>query len=275
VSLDLDALDSLLSTHRDTIGCFIIDTYQVRFCSAAIIGQAIDLCKRNKILVVSDETKIAGRILPLGLASRFGWNVDFIVVGKALANGAPLSILLGRRDLMAVSEEARITGTFSQELTAVFSALATFDEMLAVNGYSLLRNIGERIADTLNRAIANAGLRSSLHVESLFGGEMFEAVFNRNMLEDWDSRQRLCSALADNGVLLLQGHPSYVCLAHAALDHESLLARAQRGLTQWSATAANPRRPGQSAIDDGRQRNAIEAPCSEDTNDFFQDSHSA
>lgn len=235
VSLDLKDLLSIINANADNIGCFIIDTYQLRFGGRETLKSAVDLCRDRGIYVVADETKIAGRVSRLGFAAEFGWDVDFIVAGKALANGAPLSILLGRPDLMAASEEARITGTFSQELSAVFATLATFDEMEMLDGYNVIQSIGQRVAKEFNLAAERVGVADIVQAEPLFGGGMFELTFSGRILGDWNYRRELCSILAARGILLLEGHPSYVCLEHRSLDWNLLQQLFEGGLAEWKA----------------------------------------
>jgi glutamate-1-semialdehyde 2,1-aminomutase len=233
VSLDLKDLLSLVNNNVERIGCLVVDTYQLRFVGNETLRRALDLCRDNGIYVVADETKIAGRVSPLGFAADFGWDVDFFVVGKALANGAPLSILLGKPDLMAASEESRITGTFSQELSAVYAALATLDEMERMDGYIQIRSIGQTVAKEFNMAAQCVGVADLVQAESLFGGEMFDLTFSSKILGDWNYRQNLCSILASHGILLLQGHPSYVCLEHGGLDYDLLQQKFKAGLAEW------------------------------------------
>ena len=236
VTLDLKELMAIIETSNHKIGCLVLDTYQLRFAGHETLKEAVDICRRNGIYVVADETKIAGRVSPLGFAADFGWDVDFIIVGKSLANGAPLSILLGKPNLMAASETSRITGTFSQELNAIFCALATQEEIGRLNGYCSIRSIGSKVVSAFNAAVQQLDLGGFIQAESLFGGEMFDLRFCRKVICDWNCRQKLCSILAECGVLLLQGHPSYVCLEHGILDYDELRQRFRRGLTEWKTT---------------------------------------
>ena len=235
VSLDPNDLISIINTNGHKIGCLVLDTYQLRFAGAATLESAVNLCREHGIYVVADETKIAGRVSRLGFATELGWDADFLVVGKALANGAPLSLLLGKPDLMAASEDARITGTYSQELSGVFAALATLDEMESTDGYAVLRSVGHRVTNELNAAICRMGMQHLVTADSLFGGELFELRFSRALLADWNYRQHLCATLAAQGVLVLQGHPSYVCLEHEHLDFAALRQRCERGLAEWGS----------------------------------------
>jgi glutamate-1-semialdehyde 2,1-aminomutase len=195
VSLDFKDLVSIINANAHKIGCLVIDTYQLQFTGSETLKKAAELCRANDIYVVADESKIAGRVSRLGFATELGWDVDFLIIGKALANGAPLSVLLGRPNLMLTSEESRITGTFSQESSAVFSALATLDEMERLDGYAVIRSIGPKVANEFNVAARQIGVQELVQAESLFGGAMFELRFSSKILGDWNYRQKLCSML--------------------------------------------------------------------------------
>jgi glutamate-1-semialdehyde 2,1-aminomutase len=235
VSLDPADLTSIVSANAHRIGCFLLDTYQLRFAGIDAIRSAISTCRSAGIYVVADETKIAGRVSPLGFAADFDWDVDFVIIGKALANGAPLSILLGSQHHLAAAEESRIWGTFSQELGGVFGALATLDEMERRDIYGVVRSLGCRIANTFNVASEQIGLQHLVQAEAIFGGSMFEIMFSAAILGDWNCRQRLCSSLQNHGILLLHGHPSYVCEDHRMLDFDDLEHRFGQGLAEWKA----------------------------------------
>lgn len=232
-SLQIEDLALLLSTHGDRIGCFVLDAYQSRFVDLSVLVEAIAMCREYGISIIVDETKLSGRFSPLGLNPRAGWNADLYVIGKALANGAPISILYGAPKIMSLSERLRVTGTFSQELGAIHCALATADQMEKRDGYDALRSIGSNVSDAFNVAVGDVGLQGELHAEPLFGGAMFEIVFSASNLADWDRREALRHGLADQGILILQGHCSYVCLDHIHLDFEKLRMDIRAGLVIW------------------------------------------
>jgi glutamate-1-semialdehyde 2,1-aminomutase len=233
VSLDLDELETILADHGSKIACFILDTYQLHFSNPEAIATALRLCKARGLVVVLDETKIAGRVSRLGFGHFYDWSADLTILGKALANGAPLSILFGSRDIMQQSEAARITGTFSQELSAVFSALATDEIMSRQNGYSLLKQTGTRLVAVINAAARAARVEDDIQALAVFGGAMFEFAFSPATIGDWSIRSAVCSFMAEEGILVLQGHPSYVCLAHAQLNWEELEAKITKSLRKW------------------------------------------
>lgn len=232
-SLNIEELESILRENSASIGSFAIDTYQLQFSNSKTIEEAISLCRARDILVILDETKLAGRVAKLGLGAKFGWYSDITILGKALANGAPLSLLLGKPEILAASEKIRITGTFSQELSAIYSGMATAEIMDGTDGYSRLCRIGARVVDEFCAASKIADVSDKVSLVPVFGGSLIEIKFAAAILGDWECRQALCTMLASNGVLMLQGHASYVCLAHETLDFNDLRNRFAAALNEW------------------------------------------
>ncbi|MFY1575810.1 aminotransferase class III-fold pyridoxal phosphate-dependent enzyme [Verrucosispora sp. WMMD703] len=239
VDLRLESLAEIIDTHRDRLGCFVFDAYLASFTTPAVLAQALAMCHEAGLLTVFDETKTGGRISPLGYAHDLGLETDLIVIGKALANGAPISVLIGRPELLIHAERARLSGTFSKEMLAAYAALATRDILEqpigdSPNGWAELGRIGTRVAETFSQAAKSAGVAGSVWAQPVLGGGMFELVYSDDVLGDKTRRENLLAAFAANGILLLEGHPSFVCLAHGQTDWADLEDRATRALRLWS-----------------------------------------
>jgi glutamate-1-semialdehyde 2,1-aminomutase len=62
------------------------------------------------------SSKTAGRKSPVDYVRDFAVQPDFVVLGKAIGNGAPLSVLMGDRSHLEVYGNARSGGTHSNGL---------------------------------------------------------------------------------------------------------------------------------------------------------------
>jgi glutamate-1-semialdehyde 2,1-aminomutase len=243
VDLRLDSLAELLDRHRDRLGCFVFDAYLASFTTPEVLRQAVAMCREAGLLTVFDETKTGGRISPLGYDHDHDLGSDLIVIGKALANGAPLSILAGEADLLAHAERARLSGTFSKEMIAVYAALATRDILEkpvgdSRDGWAEIGRIGTRVASVLTEAATDAGAGALVGARPVLGGGMFELVYHDDaLLGDKQRREALLASLTGAGILLLEGHPSFVCLAHRELDWDDLRDRARRAFEDWNRKA--------------------------------------
>ena len=228
---ELDTLENILKTEK--IAVFIIDAYQLYFCKNNIIREALQLCRDYGTLTVLDETKTSGRVAFLGMSEIENYKPDLLVLGKAIANGAPLSVLCGKQQLSEFSRTARITGTFSKEALSLYCALATrriFDER---NGYQMLRHIGKMLVNTLNDVADVSGVSGLLSFRTVFGGSIINLEFAPEVHLNMTARNNLRLQFAEEGVLILQGHPSFVCLAHKEIDMVELEEKAEKVFRKW------------------------------------------
>lgn len=230
-TFDLNELEDILK--REKIAIFIVDAYQLHLSSVTIIEQAFSLCKRYGVLTVLDETKTSGRVSLLGVSEYYNLSSDFLVMGKAIANGAPLSILCGNKELSHNARTARITGTFSKEAIGIYCALITQEIMKKRNGYDILKKVGDRIIDNINYVFRDIGCFEMLEAVNVFNSSMIDLKFKGAALDNKIWRSALRLFLADNGILMLQGHPSFICLAHDKLDMDKFKEMLRNAIIQW------------------------------------------
>ena len=231
VDFKLDELEDLL--RKQNIAAFIIDAYQLYFTNTIIIEKAFDLCKTYGVITILDETKTSGRITFMGIGEELGLKPDLLVLGKAVANGAPLSILCGKNELSEYARAARITGTFSKEALSVYCALSTKKIMDERNGYKHLKQTGNRIVDLFNDAAVETRTIDHAYFKPVFGGGMFNLEFSPEIDKNMVLRKQLRLLLASNGILLLQGHPSFICLSHDSIDENDFKERAKKAFHEW------------------------------------------
>ena len=74
-----------------------------------------DLCRRHGALFIMDEVITGFRIALGGAQAHFGVTPDLSTFGKAVAGGAPLSVVAGRREIMEQLHGAGVAfgGTFN------------------------------------------------------------------------------------------------------------------------------------------------------------------
>ncbi|BEO79620.1 aminotransferase class III [Serratia marcescens] len=233
---DLSELDKLLQEHGSDIAIFALDVYQLAFFPEEKIKSAIEMCKAYGIKVLLDETKTAGRTNPGGyLANNPDFDPDYVVLGKAIGNGLPLAVLIGKPDSIAIYREARIGGTHTKEILSSHAALAVAEIMKECDGYNLISQAGGAIVTTLNSAFKEAGADNLLMAKPLFNNALFDLVFSQDLVNDAMQRGRLKSELMRNGLLIMEGHNSFVSLAHSNLNHDELFSLAHKSAKNWVA----------------------------------------
>lgn len=135
------------------------------------------LCDRHGSLLIFDEVKTGFRAALGGYQSLCGVRPDLTVLGKAVANGYPLGVIGGRRDLMRCfyhedpAKRVMIAGTYNAHPVSLAAGTATIKLLSAGGGavYAALAARTERMAAGLAEITQELGLPAVVsHVGSAF-----------------------------------------------------------------------------------------------------------
>src|SRR5690606_26907203 len=144
----------------------ILEPMNVEQPKADFLAVVQDMAHAHGALLIFDAT-ITGFRLDLGGAQKlFGVTPDLSTFGKGLANGYPLSAVVGRSDVMKEMEEVFFSFTFGGETLSLAAARATLKklrrepvlESIHATGAEVMRIVAERIAEhDLSRYLQTAG----------------------------------------------------------------------------------------------------------------------
>jgi glutamate-1-semialdehyde 2,1-aminomutase/spore coat polysaccharide biosynthesis protein SpsF len=147
---DIGSLEKLFRQHKNQIAAVIMEPVGVVEPKAGFLSEVKALAHKNKALLIFDEV-ITGFRLSLGGAQKyFGVVPDLACFGKAMANGFPISAIVGRREIMQLFEEAFFSFTFGGDICAIAAALATIKEIKAKGVIPHLWEQGRKIRDGYN-----------------------------------------------------------------------------------------------------------------------------
>ena len=91
------------------------------------------LCKKYQAVLIFDEMITGFRYHLGGAQSYFNVTPDLATFGKGMANGSPLSAIVGKRDIMMLMNEVFFSGTFGGEALSLAAAKASLKKMQAVD----------------------------------------------------------------------------------------------------------------------------------------------
>jgi glutamate-1-semialdehyde aminotransferase len=145
---DLAHLEASLG---DDVACVIMEPVVFDLPEPGYLAGVRDLCRRHGALLVFDEMWTGFRLALGGAQERFGIEADLVTFSKAVANGMPLSILAGRRDVMRLLEEdVFFFTTFGGEALSLAAARATIQEIRDCRVPTHLATQGAHLKDGFN-----------------------------------------------------------------------------------------------------------------------------
>jgi glutamate-1-semialdehyde aminotransferase len=175
------------------------------------LARARALCDELGAALVFDEVKTGFRLASGGYQKVSGVTPDLAAFGKAMANGYPLSAVVGKAPLMDAARRTWISSTLASESTALAAALAVLDCHDETDVCAKLAFIGREMRAAVERAIATTGARG-VQTDGL------DAMWFLH----WDDAARendFVRAALRAGVLFKRGAYNFASIAH---DEEAL-----------------------------------------------------
>ncbi len=111
-----------------------------------------NLCDTYNVLLIFDEVVTGFRFALGGAQEFFGVTPDLACFGKGIANGMPLSCVVGKREIFdGVQNEIFMSTTFGGETLSLASALANIEEIESKGVIKKIWKRGKRLKTGLNK----------------------------------------------------------------------------------------------------------------------------
>ena len=206
--------------HGDVIAAMIVEPATLDDPESGFLEKLRALCDRFGILLIFDETITLLRYPEFSAAQHYGVQPDLLVGGKGLANGRPLSAVIGRAGVMRCFEAdwappkdskwrgpVYCSGTFAACADSLAAAGAVLDEW---ETWAVARTI----SDTGRRLRAALNTRSAEALRVRVRGLDYRLTIDAG--DNWALRTLLLQKLCEHGVLT-NGN-LLPCAAHTMAD---------------------------------------------------------
>lgn len=213
---DLGSLEKIFTEHPTEIAAVIMEPITADVPQNDFLQKVKELAHKHGALLIFDEVVTGFRVALGGAQEYFKVTPDLSAVGKAMANGMPISAVVGRRDVMKAAEDTFFSMTFGGETLSLAASIATVSEMRDKNVIAHLWKQGKKLQDGANEEAKRLGMdalirciglppksffqfkdregKDSLLIKSLFQQELLKrgVLFNGN--------HALCFSLTDRDV---------------------------------------------------------------------------
>jgi glutamate-1-semialdehyde 2,1-aminomutase/spore coat polysaccharide biosynthesis protein SpsF len=162
-----ESLARLFAQYPDRIAAVIMEPVGVQDPLPGFLPQVADLARRHGALLIFDEVVTGFRVALGGAQQHYGVTPDLACFGKALANGFPLSAVVGKRAVMELFDEIFFSFTFGGEAISLAAAQATIHEMREKNVIAHLWEQGQRLKDGYHVLARRYGLEKITECQGL------------------------------------------------------------------------------------------------------------
>lgn len=211
---DFAKLEELFMTYKGQIAAVITEPVILEAPENDFLNRAKALCHSNGALLIFDEVVDGFRFSIGGAQKYFGVTPDLATFGKAAANGMPLSIIAGKRDIMdAVDKDIFISTTFGGETLSLAAGIAVMKELKNKDVTDRIWTLGQRIKCKTNELAQN--LNVNIQLEG-YPCRMAFTYADDQGKKDWLYNSIFMQECVKRGVLL--GWSIFPCYTHTDED---------------------------------------------------------
>jgi len=152
-------IDSVKEALDEDVACVILEPFVFEEPKNNFLYELQKVCRANGTLLIFDEMWTGFRISLGGAQEYFDVKPDLAVYSKAFANGMPISLLTGRKDVVELfNNEVFFFTTFGGEALSIAAAIATIKEMKEKNVQAYLAKQGKKLKDGYNKIAFELGI---------------------------------------------------------------------------------------------------------------------
>jgi glutamate-1-semialdehyde aminotransferase/spore coat polysaccharide biosynthesis protein SpsF (cytidylyltransferase family) len=163
---DADSLKSLFKKYPNKFAAVILEPAGLVPTDINFLKTIKKLCKENGTLLIFDEIISGFRINMGGAQLEYGVKPDLSCFGKGIANGYPLSAIVGSKKIMKLMEEIFFSSTFGGETISLAASIATIDKMEKNNVVKKTRLYGKSLIKEINKICELENIKSFLRISS-------------------------------------------------------------------------------------------------------------
>ena len=155
---DLPSLERAMDEHFGNVAAVIMEGALIDSPALGFLEAVKKTAHDHGALLIFDEIVTGFRWAIGGAQEYFGVVPDLATFGKGMANGLPLSAIVGRADLAGQFEEVFVSSTFGGDTLALAAARATIDEYRRQPVIAHLWAAGKRFQEGFKRVVGRTGV---------------------------------------------------------------------------------------------------------------------
>lgn len=225
---DLNSLEEVFKNNKGKVACVIMQPFESskELPSDGFLEGVKKIAHDNDAILIFDEIRSGFRVALGGALEYFNVTPDMACFSKAMANGYPISVVMGKKDIMLPSQKTRISATFFPNTFPMVAALATIKEIQDRNGIEYMWKQGTRLVKGFETMINDSGIEAKMiglpvvpmlkfNYDDPDKNEMAKNVFFTDVIE--------------KGIFLHPSHHWFLSLAHTDKDVDDTLSAAGEG----------------------------------------------
>jgi glutamate-1-semialdehyde 2,1-aminomutase len=218
---NIASLEALFEKFSDKVAAVILEPVNVFPPKDNFLQAVKELTAKKGAVLIFDETITGFRYANGGAQELFGVTPDLATLGKGLANGYPVSAIVGKKEIMKLMEEIFFSFTFGGELLSLAAANASLDKLARVDVIGHLNFIGEKILSGVSGLIETHKLGEIFSISG-YPVWSFLLVKDTKQFTAWEIKTLFIQEMFKRGIYTLGTHN--ISYSHTEEHVQQLLA---------------------------------------------------
>lgn len=211
---DTAAFEKVIAEHPGNVAGFIATPYHVPTFYDNVLPdpgywQKIEaICRKEGIVLIVDDIRHGFRLNMKGSHVHYGFTPDLVCYCKALANGYPISALMGTEAMKNEAAKVFYTGSYWYQAVPMAAALACLEELKRLDAPAWMLKQGADLFGKMESMAANYGFHLKVTGEP--------SMPNVRLTDDPSGmlHQAWCAECTKRGAFFASHHNWFISTAH-------------------------------------------------------------
>lgn len=237
---NLGQLADLMEKHGDDTAAIIMTPFghpnhqEMQIPKPGFLEGVREIADRYGAVLIYDEIRTGFRLSMGGAQKLYGVTPDLSVLGKAIANGYPISVVTGKKEvMMAAADKLFISSTFFPNSDAFIAALKTIEILERDNVLENIWEKGERFMQRISALID----KHDVGAELTGVPPMFYITFKKDDTGAYKGKRKdFYTQMIRRGFFFSPYHHAYISFRHTPEDLELTLEAIDRSFASIRET---------------------------------------
>lgn len=161
---DIDTVIKLVREFKENIACIILEPVAKEWPKDNFLEKVREIASKEKIVLIFDEIVTGFRFHKAGIQAMMGVTPDLSCFGKAMANGMPVSALVGKGEIMSKFNKIFFSLTNAGETLSLAVAKAVIDYYDKVDVPGCISGAGKKLRAGIEELIKRYELAGKIRV---------------------------------------------------------------------------------------------------------------
>ena len=238
---NIGSLVSIFEEFPGQVAAVIMEPMNVEYPRDGFLEKVRELTNRNGAVLIFDETITGFRFSEGGAQEELSVVPDLTTLGKGIANGFPLSAVVGKKAIMKEMNEIFFSGTFGGELLSLTAANYVLNLHLEGKIVDKLKSIGSKLALEVEDLTRNFSIENVLKLSGHPTWKILQWSGNSEYTSD-EIKTLFLQEMFSEGVLIIGSHNVSTSLTRADIKkvlqaYENTLGKISIGIQKGNLRA--------------------------------------